>query len=67
MAKDPERVARRAAEAAKVGLTEDELREQRKAADDEALAAKAAEHGVSVERYLDERKRRRNRANRRAR
>jgi hypothetical protein len=65
MAKDPERVARRAAEAAKLGITEDELREQRKAADDAALAAKAAEHGVSVERYLEERKRRRNRFNRR--
>jgi hypothetical protein len=65
MAKDPERVAKRAAEAAKLGITEDELRAQRKAADDEALAAKAAELGVSVERYLDERKRRRNRANRR--
>ncbi|MDQ2650491.1 MAG: hypothetical protein M3Z03_13195 [Actinomycetota bacterium] len=65
MAKDPERVAKRAAEAAKLGITEDELRAQRKAADDEALAAKAAELGVSVERYLDERKRRRNRFNRR--
>jgi hypothetical protein len=67
MAKDPERVARRAAEAAKLGITEDELRAQRKAADDAALEAKAAELGVSVERYLDERKRRRNRANRKAR
>ena len=65
MAKDPARVAKRAAEAAKLGITEDELRAQRKAADDEALAAKAAEKGVSVERYLDERKRRRNRFNKR--
>lgn len=65
MAKDPERVAKRAAEAARLGITEDDLRAQRKAGDDAALASKAAEKGVSVERYLEEKKRRRNRFNKR--
>jgi hypothetical protein len=63
--KDPERIARRAAEAAKLGLTEDELRQQRAADDQLHLERKALEKGVSVEAYLEERKRRRN-VNRRA-
>ena len=64
MAKDPERVAKRAAEAAKLGLTEDQLRQQRAAEDAANLERKAQEAGVSVERYLDERRRSRNRARR---
>ena len=64
MAKDPERTRRRAAEAAKLGITEDELRAQRVAEDAASLERKAAELGVPVERYLDERRRRRNRRRR---
>ncbi|MDP1819706.1 MAG: hypothetical protein Q8K58_07390 [Acidimicrobiales bacterium] len=60
MTKDPARIARRAAEAAKLGMTEDELRQQRVAEDARNLEHKAAEAGVPVERYLDERRRRRN-------
>ena len=62
MAKDPERVKKRAAEAAKLGITEDELRQQRAADDAANLERKAQEAGVSVERYLDERRRARNQA-----
>ena len=64
MTKDPERIKRRAAEAAKLGLTEDELRQQRADEDTANLEAKAAELGVPVERYLAERRRRRNQARR---
>jgi hypothetical protein len=64
MAKDPERVKKRAAEAAKLGITEDELRRQRAAEDAANLERKAQEAGVSVERYLDERRRARNQARR---
>jgi len=64
MAKDPERVKKRSAEAAKLGITEDELRQQRAADDAANLERKAQEAGVSVERYLDERRRSRNRARR---
>jgi hypothetical protein len=64
MAKDPERVKKRSAEAAKLGITEDELRQQRAAEDAANLERKAQEAGVSVERYLDERRRSRNRARR---
>ena len=64
MAKDPERIKRRAAEAAKRGITEDELRQQRLDADAVNLARKAEEAGVSVERYLDERRRQRNQSQR---
>lgn len=64
MTKDPKRVERRAAEAAKLGLTEDELRQQRADEDAANLARKAEEAGVPVERYLAERRRRRNRARR---
>ncbi|MEO7571357.1 MAG: hypothetical protein ABIX10_02880 [Acidimicrobiales bacterium] len=64
MARDPERVKRRAAEAAKLGLTEDELRQQRLDEDTANLEQKAKAAGVSVERYLDERRRYRNQVNR---
>jgi len=64
MAKDPERVKRREAEAAKLGMTEDELRQQRAADDAANLERKAREAGVSVERYLDERRRARNKSRR---
>jgi hypothetical protein len=67
MAKDPERAARRAEAAAKLGITEDELLARRKAADEGALAAMAAEHGVWGERCREDRESRRNRANRRTR
>ena len=64
MAKDPERVKRRETEAAKLGMTEDELRQQRAADDAANLERKAQEAGVSVERYLDERRRARNKSRR---
>ena len=64
MAKDPERAERRAVEAAKRGLTADELRQQRLDEDTANLAKKAKAAGVSVERYLDERRRHRNQVNR---
>ncbi len=64
MAKDPERIKRRTAEAAKLGITEDQLRQQRLDADAANLARKAKEAGVSVERYLDERRRQRNQSQR---
>ena len=65
MAKDPERVRRRAAEAARLGITEDELRARRAAEDAANLEQKAEALGVPVERYLEERRRRRNRRRRR--
>ena len=55
---------RREAEAAKLGMTEDELRQQRAADDAANLERKAQEAGVSVERYLDERRRARNKSRR---
>ena len=64
MAKDPERIKKRAAEAAQLGITEDQLRQQRAAEDAANLERKAQEAGVSVERYLDERRRARNQARR---
>ncbi len=60
MAKDPERITRRAVEAAKLGITEDELRQRRLEADTANLERKAKEAGVPVERFLDERRRQRN-------
>jgi hypothetical protein len=62
--KDPERIARRAAEAAKLGITEDELRQRR--ADDDALnlERKAAEAGLPVDRYLAQRRKERNKTKR---
>lgn len=64
MTKDPERIRRREAEAAKLGITEDELRQRRAADDALHLERKASEAGVSVERYLADRRRERNRSKR---
>lgn len=64
MTKDPQRVARRAAAAAKLGLTEDELRQQRAAEDAANLERKAAEAGLPVDRYLAQRRKERNKAKR---
>ncbi len=64
MAKDPARIEKRVAEAAKLGITEDELRQRRLAEDQANLEQKAQAAGVSVERYLDERRRQRNQARR---
>lgn len=66
MAKDPERIKRREAEAAKLGITEDELRQRRAADDALHLERKASEAGVSVERYLSERRKERNKSKRAA-
>jgi len=62
--KDPERVKRRAEAAAKLGITEDELRQRRAADDALHLERKASEAGVSVERYLSQRRRERNKTRR---
>lgn len=64
MTKDPERIKRREAAAAKLGLTEDELRQQRADEDARNLERKAAEAGVPVERYLADRRKARNQAKR---
>jgi hypothetical protein len=64
--KDPARVARRAEAAAKLGITEDELRQRRAADDALHLERKASEAGVSVERYLSERRKERNKSKRAA-
>jgi hypothetical protein len=66
MTKDPERVQRRAAEAAKLGITEDELRQRRAADDALHLERKASEAGLPVDRYLAERRKERNRSRREA-
>lgn len=60
VAKDPGRIARRTAAAAELGITEDELRARRADEDARNLEVKAAAAGVSVARYLQERRRRRN-------
>lgn len=65
MAKDPERVAKRAVQAAKLGISEDELRQRRVAADAANLERKAQEAGVPLERYLEDRRRLRNQRRRR--
>ena len=62
--KDPERVAKRAAAAAKLGITEDELRQRRVADDALNLERKASEAGLPVDRYLEQRRRERNKAKR---
>jgi hypothetical protein len=64
MTKDPERIQRRAAEAAKLGITEDELRQRRAADDALHLERKASEAGVPVDRYLAERRKQRNKSKR---
>ena len=55
MTKDPDRVKRRAEAAAKLGLSEDELRQKRAADDALHLERKASEAGVPVDRYLEPR------------
>ena len=62
--KDPERVAKRAAAAAKLGITEDELRQRRVADDALHLERKASEAGLPVDRYLEQRRKERNKAKR---
>jgi hypothetical protein len=64
MTKDPERIRKRAAEAAKLGITEDELRQRRAADDALHLERKASEAGLPVDRYLAERRKERNRSRR---
>ena len=65
MVKDPERVAKRAVQAAKLGISEDELRQRRVAEDAANLERKAKEAGVPLERYLEDRRRLRNQRRRR--
>jgi putative heme degradation protein len=60
MTKDPERIKRRAAAAAKLGITEDELRQRRVADDALHLERKASEAGLPVDRYLAQRRKERN-------
>ena len=62
--KDPERVAKRAAAAAELGITEDELRQRRVADDALHLERKASEAGLPVDRYLAQRRKERNKAKR---
>jgi hypothetical protein len=62
--KDPERVARRTAAAAKLGITEDELRQRRAADDALHLERKASEAGLPVDQYLAQRRKERNRSRR---
>ncbi len=54
MGKDPERDARRAEEAERLGMTPEELRARRKAEQEESLEKKATELGVTVEEYVAE-------------
>ena len=54
MGKDPERDARRAEEAARLGITPEELRARRKAEQEDSLEKKATELGVTVEEYVAE-------------
>ena len=60
MTKDPERIKRRAAAAAKLGISEDELRQRRVADDALHLERKASEAGLPVDRYLAQRRKERN-------
>jgi len=55
--KDPERDARRAEEAARLGITPEELRARRKAEQEGSLEKKATELGVTVEEYVAEHRR----------
>ncbi|MEX2292979.1 MAG: hypothetical protein WD691_04260, partial [Acidimicrobiales bacterium] len=64
MTKDPERARKREAAAAKLGVTEDELRQKRAADDALHLERKASEAGVPVDRYLDDKRRARNKTKR---
>ena len=67
MTKDPERIKRREAAAAKLGITEDELRQRRAADDALHLERKASEAGLPVDRYLAQRRKERNQSKRGAR
>lgn len=62
--KDPERIAKRAAAAAKLGISEEELRQRRVADDALHLERKASEAGLPVDRYLAQRRKERNKAKR---
>ncbi|MEO7429773.1 MAG: hypothetical protein ABIY48_10395 [Acidimicrobiales bacterium] len=64
MTKDPERIRKREAAAAKLGISADELRQKRAADDALHLERKASEAGLSVDRYLAERRKERNRSRR---
>jgi hypothetical protein len=64
MTKDPERIKRREAAAAKLGITEDELRQRRAADDALHLERKASEAGLPVDRYLAQRRKERNKSRR---
>ncbi len=55
---------RRAAEAARLGITPDELRQRRVDEDRANLERKAAEAGVPVDRYLKARRKQRNQSKR---
>ena len=57
MGKDPERDARRAEEAERLGITPEELRARRKAEQEDSLEKKATELGVTVEEYVAEHRR----------
>ncbi|HEY5888585.1 MAG TPA: hypothetical protein VIT24_12695 [Acidimicrobiales bacterium] len=54
MGKDPERDRRRQEEADSLGITPEELRARRKAEQDTSLEKKAEEHGVTVDQYVAE-------------
>ena len=54
MGKDPERDRRRQEEADRLGITADELRARRKAEQEADLEKKAQEHGVTVDEYVVE-------------
>jgi hypothetical protein len=54
MGRDPERDRRRQEEADRLGITPEELRARRKAEQDAALEQKAGAHGVTVDEYVAE-------------
>jgi hypothetical protein len=61
--KDPERAKRRAETAAKLGISAEELRQQRVDEDARHLERKAEEAGLPVDRYLAQRRKDRNKTN----
>jgi hypothetical protein len=54
MGSDPERDRRRQEEADRLGITPEELRARRKAEQEAALEEKAGAHGVTVDEYVAE-------------
>jgi hypothetical protein len=54
MGNDPERDRRRQEEAERLGITPEELRARRKAEQEASLGKKAEEHGVTVDEYVAE-------------